>query len=118
MMYNGVDGVYTYTFQYDKKETCPVCGTTETTLEISPELKLEEFVELLTNDSRYQLKRPSIRAPGKSLYMQAPPALEEATRKNLGRQMKEMIEEGDSLDITDPSLPFMAIAIRIKWSQH
>jgi ubiquitin-activating enzyme E1 C len=52
MMYNGVQGVYTYTFEYEKKETCPVCGTTEITFTVSPDLKLEEFIDLLQQDSR------------------------------------------------------------------
>lgn len=52
MMYNGVTGVYTYTFEYEKKETCPVCGTTEITFSVSPDLKLEEFMDLLQQDSR------------------------------------------------------------------
>jgi hypothetical protein len=51
-MYNGVTGVYTYTFPYEKKETCPVCGTTEITFHVSPETKLEEFMDLLQQDSR------------------------------------------------------------------
>jgi len=116
MMYNGVEGVYTYTFEYAKKESCPVCGTSETTFEVSPDLKLEQFMELLAQDSRYQLKRPSIRTPGKSLYMQAPRPLQEATKMNLEKPMKELVGEGDILDITDPSLPNIAINIRIKWS--
>lgn len=26
MYYNGVTGLYTHTFEYEKKESCPVCG--------------------------------------------------------------------------------------------
>jgi len=69
MMYNGVEGVYTYTFEYARKESCPVCGTSETTFEISPDIKLEEFIDLLARDSRYQLKKPSIRLPKKNHYI-------------------------------------------------
>jgi len=117
MMYNAVTGVYTYTFEYEKKEACPVCGTSETTYRVAPETKLEEFIDLLAQDSRYQLKKPSIRTPGKSLYMQAPKALQEATKGNLGKSLSELIEEDEVLDITDPSLPSIAINIRIKWDK-
>ncbi len=55
MMYNGVTGTYTYTFEYEKKETCPVCGTTEITFSVSPGVKLQEFMELLQQDSRLYL---------------------------------------------------------------
>lgn len=52
MMYNGLSGAYSYTFEYEKKETCPVCGTQETTYRVSPELKLQELMELLAGDAR------------------------------------------------------------------
>jgi len=115
MMYNGITGVYTFTFEYEKKETCPVCGTSETTCEVSPDMKLEDFIDLLAQDSRYQLKKPSIRIPGKSLYMQAPPPLQQATMANLPKPLRELISDGDVLDVTDPSLPNLAVTIRMRF---
>jgi len=115
MMYNGVTGVYTYTFEYEKKESCPVCGTSETTFEVSPDVKLEDFIDLLAQDSRYQLKKPSIRVPGKSLYMQAPPPLQQATKCNLPKPLRDLIADGDILDVTDPSLPNVAVTIRVRF---
>jgi len=117
MMYNGVSGIYSYTFPYERKETCPVCGNASTTYEVSPDMRLDEFIELLGNDSRYQLKKPSIRAPGKSLYMQAPQVLQDATKANLEKRLRELIEEEDVLDITDPSLPNIAINVKIRWAK-
>jgi len=117
MFYNGVTGTYSNTFSYSKKETCPVCGNASTTYVVSPDIKLEDFIELLGQDSNYQLKRPSIRLPGRSLYMQAPAALQEMTKKNLEKPMKELIEENDVLDITDPSLPNIAINVKVKWTR-
>jgi len=117
MMFNGVTGVYTYTFEYEKKESCPVCGTTETTFQVSPSIKLEEFIDLLREDPRYQLKKPSLRTPGKSLYMQAPKPLQEATKSNLEKTMGELVEDGDLLDITDPTLPSIAVNIKIRFTQ-
>jgi len=49
--------------------------------------------------------------------MQAPPHLYEATKMNLQKTMKELIQDGDVLDITDPSLPNIAVNIRIRWAQ-
>jgi ubiquitin-activating enzyme E1 C len=51
------------------------------------------------------LKAPSIRTPTKSLYMQAPKALEESTRPNLLKSLKELMEKENSLTVTDASLP-------------
>eukprot|EP01114_Cavostelium_apophysatum_P005728 TRINITY_DN1689_c0_g1_i1.p1 TRINITY_DN1689_c0_g1~~TRINITY_DN1689_c0_g1_i1.p1 ORF type:complete len:430 (-),score=124.55 TRINITY_DN1689_c0_g1_i1:48-1337(-) len=118
MMYNGVSGIYTYTFPYERKETCPVCGNLSTTYEVSPKTKLSELIELLSQDSRYQLKKPSIRSPGKSLYMQAPRALQEATVMNLEKTLEELIEDDVMLDITDPSLPNIAVQVKIKFKSE
>jgi len=117
MMYNAVSGIYSYTFPYERKEACAVCGNSSSTYEVSPDIKLEEFMELLAKDPKYQLKKPSIRGPGKSLYMQAPRALQEATKANLDKTLRELIEEEDVLDITDPSLPNIAINVKVKWTK-
>eukprot|EP01116_Phalansterium_solitarium_P017982 TRINITY_DN458_c0_g1_i2.p1 TRINITY_DN458_c0_g1~~TRINITY_DN458_c0_g1_i2.p1 ORF type:complete len:429 (+),score=2.77 TRINITY_DN458_c0_g1_i2:716-2002(+) len=116
MMYNGVTGLYTYTFQYERKESCPVCGTTETTFEVSSSLLLEEFLVKLAEDSRYQLKKPSIRCNGKSVFMQQPPALLEATKHNLQKSMGELVADDSLLDVTDPSLPSVAVQIHIRYT--
>lgn len=50
--------------------------------------------------------------------MQAPKVLQDATAPNLEKKMKELVEEGDVLDITDPSLPNIAVNIRIKWDSE
>ena len=47
--------------------------------------------------------------------MQAPLALQELTKKNLDKPMHELVEEGDVLDITDPSLPNIAINVKVKF---
>jgi len=117
MMYNGVEGVYTYTFPYEKKEICPVCGTTSATFEVNPDIKLEEFMDLLAADSRFQFKKPSLRTEGKSLYMQAPKALNDATKHNLEKTLRELIEDGEHVDVTDPSLPNIAANIKVKFAQ-
>ena len=49
--------------------------------------------------------------------MQAPAALQEMTKKNLEKPMKELIEENDVLDITDPSLPNIAINVKVRWTK-
>jgi ubiquitin-activating enzyme E1 C len=53
-----------------------------------------------------QLKRPSFTLGGKPLYMQAPKPLEEATRPNLEKPLKELLSSGDEITITDSTLPF------------
>jgi ubiquitin-activating enzyme E1 C len=47
MMYTGDESVYTHTFEHEKKKECPVCGNLATDIEVSPDLTLQEFIDLL-----------------------------------------------------------------------
>ena len=45
--YSGSDSVYTYTFQYDKRPDCPVCGGESLSAEVGRDWTLERFVDWL-----------------------------------------------------------------------
>jgi hypothetical protein len=64
MMYNGGGGVYTFTFEYERKPNCLGCGTVDNVIEwnVNPDQKWEDFIEDLAKDSTLQLTRPSIRS--------------------------------------------------------
>ncbi|PRP78028.1 hypothetical protein PROFUN_14728 [Planoprotostelium fungivorum] len=111
MMYIGGEGIYTHTFEYEKKENCLVCGTSQSVYSVSGDIKLEEFIEMLGGDVNYQLKKPSIRCNNKNVFMQAPKALLEATTPNLSKKLNELFQSGDTLDITDPLLSSAAITL-------
>ena len=112
MMYSGDEGVYTYTFEAEKKEDCPVCGNLAREMEIDPQSTLEEFIASLGERAEAQLKRPSIaRGEGGALYVQSPPQLEQHTRPNLMRKMRELVVEGEEIGVTDPAF---AIGFRYK----
>ncbi|EPS40597.1 hypothetical protein H072_5545 [Dactylellina haptotyla CBS 200.50] len=106
MMYTGDESIYTYTFQHEKKEECPVCGNLPQNLTVDPESTLEQLMEKLQERPETTLKKPSFRTSSKSLYLQAPKQLEEQTRPNLEKKCKELMEEGDELSISDPGMPF------------
>lgn len=104
MMYSGNDSIYTYTFKHEKKDDCPVCGSLARPLEVDPKLTLQELIDLLAARPEAQLKKPSIRAEGKSLYMQSPASLEEQTRPNLIKSLAELgLEDGWEISVTDPA---------------
>lgn len=103
MQYSGDDGIYTYTFNYAKKDDCPVCGNETREIRTDPRLTLGEFITSLAERAESQLKKPSIRKDGKSLYMQSPPSLEVMTRSNLERKVAELIEDGEQITVTDPA---------------
>ncbi|KAG0203267.1 hypothetical protein BGX28_004408 [Mortierella sp. GBA30] len=106
MMYSGNDSVYTYTFQHQRKDDCPVCSSSAIKLDFSGEKSLEDFMDYLKEKPDVQLKRPSFAVGGKPLYMQAPKQLEEAMRPNLAKPLKELFSSGDEITITDSTLPF------------
>lgn len=107
MMYTGDESVYTYTFEHQKKDDCPVCGsdTVARPIEIAPSATLQDFVELLAERPEAQLKKPSIRTGEKSLYIQSLADLERQTRHNLDKKMAELVEEGEEIVITDKAFP-------------
>ena len=47
MMYTGNEGVYTYTFQHQKKPDCPVCGENSVNVDVNKNWTVEEFIEWL-----------------------------------------------------------------------
>ncbi|KAI8985087.1 hypothetical protein BDB01DRAFT_788873 [Pilobolus umbonatus] len=114
MMYTGNEGIYTYTFEHQKKAECPVCGSESMIAELSPTMTIEELIEWLKDKPETQLKKPSLRTATTSIYMQAPKALEKATRPNLSKQLGSLVEEGEYITITDSALP-VSLQLRIKW---
>ena len=106
MMYSGNDSIYTYTFKHEKKDDCPVCGRQARPLEVNPRTTLQELIESFAIRPEAQLKKPSIRAEGKTLYMQFPPGLEEQTRPNLSKTLQELgLEDRQQVVVTDPAFP-------------
>ena len=43
----GTDGVYSYTFQHEKRADCPVCGQETRDIDIGKEWTLERLIEIL-----------------------------------------------------------------------
>lgn len=115
MMYNGVNGVYTYTFEYEQKDNCAVCGSNVFVYEISKEAKLQTLIDSLADDPRFQLKKPSLRVAGRTLYLQG--LLADTTRPNLQQPLPALgLRDGDEIGITDPSLPGdLSLRLRIKF---
>jgi ubiquitin-activating enzyme E1 C len=111
MMYTGDEGVYTYTFHHDQKPDCPVCGNLARPLEVNPNITLEEFIASLAERAEAQLKNPSLRTEETTLYQRSPASLEEQTRPNLKKKVKDLITDGEEVAVTDPAFQ---IAFRFK----
>jgi len=47
MMYSGDDSIYTYTFEHQKKDDCPVCGNLAKEIDVKKDWTLQDFVDHL-----------------------------------------------------------------------
>ncbi|KAF8334441.1 hypothetical protein F5887DRAFT_991203 [Amanita rubescens] len=108
----GTDGVYSYTFEYEKRADCPVCGGEAIDISISPDLTVEDLINMLIEKQDIQIKKPSLSTPNKQIYLQAPPQLEEATRPNLAKKVSELVPPGGEITVTASTLPF-SLSLRI-----
>lgn len=106
MMYAGDAGVYTYTYESQRKPDCPVCGNNKVYLTVKGDTTLLEFMDSLKNNSEVKANKPTLRGEANALYFQQPPQLEALTRKNLDKKMKDLITNGEIVAISDPELPF------------
>jgi len=46
----GTEGVYSYTFEHEKREDCPVCGGKALEISIEREYTVEQLIEKLTEE--------------------------------------------------------------------
>jgi len=109
MMYSGTDGVYSNVFNYSKNPDCAVCGSTVRSLRVKSTITVQGILDELMNDTKLQLTKPSISLVINDkttlLYQQTPPQLEAQTKPNLVKKLSEFANDGDFLDVLDPSLP-------------
>lgn len=100
MMYMGSEGIYSHTFVYERKDDCPVCTATVREMVVDATMTLSALLKNLC-DGDLRLTAPSVSSSTKTLYMRNPPPLEMATRPNLDKPLKELIDDGEELTVTD-----------------
>ena len=62
MQFNGTDGLYVYSFEYERKEDCLVCSQKPQPFNICASDTVGAVLEKITADPRLQLKQPSVRS--------------------------------------------------------
>lgn len=117
MMYSGNEGIYTYTFKHEKKDDCPVCGNVARNLDIDPNWTLQELIESMAVRPEAQLKKPSIRSEKTTLFMQSPESLMLKTRPNLEKKIGELLENGEEIAVSDPSLGSVNFKFRLRFTK-
>lgn len=111
MLYTGDSGIYTYTFEHQRKDDCPACGNLPKDMVVDPQSTLGDLVESFAERPEAQLKKPNMRTEAKTLYYSAPESLREQTAPNLKRKLGEMLDDGEEMAVSDPAF---AIDFRYK----
>jgi NEDD8-activating enzyme E1 len=110
VMYNGNMGIYTFTYQNERRKDCPVCGKpVPRHMTVKGDTTLAEFVDILATDPDLRSRKPFLRTiDNRTLYASAPPALERATRSNLEKKMSDIFpsSEGNEISLNDSDLSF------------
>lgn len=112
MVFNDVDGIYTYTYEAEKKDDCLACSQIPQLLEIKEpsKYKLKDLISLLCESAMYQMKSPGlttiIDGKNKTLYMSTIASIEEQTKENLNKTLLELgIKDGSELTVADLTSP-------------
>lgn len=60
LLFNDIDGIYTYIFEMEKKDNCLNCSMIPRTVqfESADSITLEKLIEFLCNDPAFQMKSP------------------------------------------------------------
>ncbi|XP_050414452.1 NEDD8-activating enzyme E1 catalytic subunit [Patella vulgata] len=110
MNFTDIEGVYTYTFEAEKKEDCVACSQKPQKISFCESDKLQDILTYLLESTTYQMKSPSIttaiNGKNRTLYMQSVKSIEEKTRANLKKSLAELeLCSGQELYVADPTTP-------------
>jgi ubiquitin-activating enzyme E1 C len=110
MMYMGSTGVYTNTFEYERKPGCPVCANRDYVVRVSFDASLTELRHALMHDGALRLSAPSLITEERTLLMATGPLAKNGevglTGSNLSKSLKALgLGEGSVVTVTDPVHP-------------
>jgi len=118
-LYNGNEGIFTYTYKNEKRDGCPECGAPlPRDFRINPNKTLQEFREMLAEEPEFQYKQSQIRAAGKTYYISNVASIEQATRPNLSKKMGELMTDGTQLHVSDPDVSTAGRAVTIHFDEN
>lgn len=120
MVFNDVEGIYTFTFEYEKKEDCPACSTRPIPLTFHEDTTLQELFDYLCENEQFMMKAPSLTTvvndKNKTLYMPTVPMIEQATKPNLKKKLMDLgVVDGHEITVADQTTP-KPILITIKFT--
>lgn len=122
MVFNDVDGIYTYKYAAERNEECLVCSAIPRTISINnpSSMTLQDLIDYLCANPEYQMKSPglttNIDGKNKTLYMSTVKSIEEQTRSNLTLSLHELnFRDGQELIVADATNP-NTIVIKLKFT--
>ncbi|CAH1975153.1 unnamed protein product [Acanthoscelides obtectus] len=121
LVFNDVDGIYSYTYEAEKKDNCLVCSQKPLILDIKDphSFKLKQLIDILSESAEYQMKNPGlttvIDGKNKTLYMSTIKSIEERTRVNLDKTLVELgIKDGQDILVADVTSP-TTVVLKLKY---
>ncbi|XP_063981982.1 NEDD8-activating enzyme E1 catalytic subunit [Diachasmimorpha longicaudata] len=120
MVLNNLDGIYTYTYEAEKKIDCLACSEVPREILIrDSNVKLKELIDLLCEKPDLQMKNPGIvvnvEGKNRTLYMQTVQSIEERTRPNLTKTLRELeLSDGVEINVADVTTP-NTVTLKLKF---
>ncbi|KAF3566640.1 hypothetical protein DY000_02018473 [Brassica cretica] len=90
LTYNGGEGLHTKVTEFERDKECLVCGP-GILIELDTSITLQKFIDMLEEHPKLLLSNASVKHGKDSLYMQAPPVLEEMHRPNLSKPLYDLM---------------------------
>ncbi|XP_071646868.1 NEDD8-activating enzyme E1 catalytic subunit [Temnothorax longispinosus] len=122
MVLNDLDGIYTYTYEAEKRTDCLACSQVPREIEIKDsKCKLQNLIDLLCERPDMQMKNPGLTAiidgKNKTLYMQMVASIEEKTRENLSKTLIELgLRDGTEINVADVTTP-STVTLKLRFLQ-
>uniref|UniRef100_A0A182P6A8 NEDD8-activating enzyme E1 catalytic subunit n=1 Tax=Anopheles epiroticus TaxID=199890 RepID=A0A182P6A8_9DIPT len=124
MVFNDVDGIYTYTYEAEKRSDCLACSQVPRPVEINDPngMTLQDLIQHLCENPEFQMKSPGLTAvlegKNKTLYMGTVKSIEEATKGNLTLSLNELgLKDGQEIMVADITTP-NTILIKLKFQPN
>jgi ubiquitin-activating enzyme E1 C len=122
MVFNDTDGVYTYTFEAERKEDCMSCSTKPVTLTFTTDATLQQVYDYLRENQNFLMKAPSITTvidgKNKTLYMPTLDVMEKATKHHLKEKLTDLgVLDGHQLVVADATTP-KSLSVIVKLEQE
>ena len=121
MVFNDSDGIYTYTYEAERKSDCLACSQVPRVVNVKDPnmMTLQDLIHFLCDSTEFQMKSPGIIAnidgKSKTLYMSAVQSIEERTKPNLTLSLGELgLRDGQELMVADQTTP-KTILIKLKY---